>query len=548
MMLRAWGTVAWGIEPLPPPAPLATLIALEESPELVVLARVEAYQGLGAVGDLSGLAGAAWGTVAWGTGLCAGDLVAAQEVTTVLRYGERAWVGAPDDPDAADRLYEGRLADWEVEVMLPLLRDGRGALVRGQVRLDNADGALDDVVDTMAVQGRRVTLHYGPPAGWWQDFAGLAATTATGWAPGDAVAVGLGPVARSLDAPLVAAVWDGGGGAGGEPELAGTSLPGAWGSCRRVPVVVEDKAALILRAHHGRLAAWTALRDRGQALDGPVADHPTRAALAAAAIPDGGFATCLAEGLARVAFLLDGYVLDADVEGDAEGGAVSATGEIALRLITGRAGLAWQDVAVGGWRALPAGPVGLFAPAGAGLTVADALDRLMAGQVGWWGDEADGRLAAGLVPVPETQAPAWSIDEAAMSGRPEIVRREDAIWRAGMRYARHHLVADGESPGPAAWRADPAVRARSPGARDLGVVEAAWAGFADADAAARRLIECHGPARLTIAVPMGKAGLLIPRGSCGVLAYPRYGLAGGRMMWCRGHRARRDGVTVYLWG
>lgn len=547
--LASWGTEAWGTEGLSAPAPAAALLALSEEPDATVLLEVEAYQGTGAAGSLLGYS-APWGTVAWGTGLPTQDVGYPAEKVVTLRYSDRGWIGDPDDPDRANVAYDGRLSDGpSIEWTLPIRRQARAALQFGRLGLDNGDGGLDSQVAGLATEGRPVRLYWGPSAGDFADFTRLATGRGETWVPGETVALGLRGAARALDTALVTERYGGTGGADGDAEIAGLTPPFVAGQVRNALALREEAAFEIYRLHARSIESVTAVRDNGVALTFDGTDYPDRASLKAATIASGYYATCLAEGRLRLGGAAAGTITW-DGEGDAEGGYVSTTGEIATRLMREIAGVPATDIRAEAWRMLPAGTVGFAVPGGTETTVAAQIERLVAGVGGWWGGDAYGLFTAGYLLDPADQTTDFALTATDVIDV-EPLRVERPLWRASARYSRNWTPQDKPGwtdAGPTVAAADTAALTRAPDAEDGAVIESLFASASDAQAVVDRLVALHAPRRVTYAVTIGWAGLPIRPGMYGHLTWPDFGLSGGLAVWCAGRRIEPDSLTLYLWG
>lgn len=132
--------------------------------------------------------------------------------------------------------------------------------------------------------------------------------------------IGLSALGGFLDVPLLSATYAGTGDIEGPSGLEGTPKPAVFGTARNIEMVQLDAAALIYQFHgYGPAASVDELFQRGVSMGSPAANYGTYAALKAATVEPGQYATCLAEGLVR----LGGQVqepLTADVEGDTAAG------------------------------------------------------------------------------------------------------------------------------------------------------------------------------------------------------------------------------------
>ena len=132
--------------------------------------------------------------------------------------------------------------------------------------------------------------------------------------------------------------------------------------------------------------------DRGVALTAG-SDYADYAALAAATVAGGSYATCLAEGLVRVGGVPDGP-LTFDVKGDDTGGTyVTTAADIIERLVTTQGDFTSGELDTTAFSQLntdQGGTLGLLIRDG--REIGAVLDEIMATVGGWWTIDADGKL------------------------------------------------------------------------------------------------------------------------------------------------------------
>jgi len=105
----------------------------------------------------------------------------------------------------------------------------------------------------------------------------------------------------AFDAKVLTRSYAGTGGAEGPESLKGTLKPLICGRARNVePILVDEVNSVFQFSGYGTISAVNALFERASSFGAPVADHPNYAALVAATIPRGRWATCLAEGMVRL--------------------------------------------------------------------------------------------------------------------------------------------------------------------------------------------------------------------------------------------------------
>ena len=196
-------------------------------------------------------------------------------------------------------------------------------------------------------------------------------------------------------------VYAGTGGEEGGPDLKGKRKPRGFGHVGNASPPLVIPPALAYQLNDGRIDAVTAVYIRGVAQIF-AADYATVAAMNAAALPVGTYATCLAAGWIRIA-VADGSEtgqVTCDFRGDKAGAGagtfVESAGNIVRRIITSATDIADpDDLVVSAFTALetvqPA-PIGYFIAAGDEQTVRQAAGRIMAPIGGWCGARRSGRF------------------------------------------------------------------------------------------------------------------------------------------------------------
>lgn len=561
----AWGPVAGLLRDDPTPA---GFVATVEDPlaRLVFLAEIEAFKGgVPAQANLMG-------PVAGGPLAAIAQAGPSGDGLVTIRAADRGWIGEPADSTWPNTIYEPRLAvPLVLEREIPILpeTDRRGSVSYGAVELVNADGGLDDYVNSYAVNGRPVRILLGPGPAADGTPADYAAFSTVAKVVGDQWASDLGRLRITvrdqgfrLEGPLQTTLYGGTGGADGNAEVQGRPKPLALGIVRNVTPVLIDTANAVFQVNDGPVLAIDAVRDQGLALT-PGADYPDHAALVAAAVAPGTFATCLAGGYFRLGTFPTAGLLTADLRGDANGGYVDTHGAVAKRLLTQRAGIALAELDVGSFDSWPSGAMGLYAADP--ISTAQVLDDLAASVGGWWVTRQDGRIGAGRLSEPATRSPALVLDQTNIRAIDPLDLPALPRWRQRVGYQRNWTVQRGEdinaSVGAAlrqfllaAWRvqtqADATVQSRYPLAPDPPPLPTFFDGVGDAGALCDALMDLHSPTRQAFAVTIGASGHLVDLNDAVRLAWPRWGLSAGKTFAIFGHRidGDRGTVTLKLWG
>ncbi len=143
-----------------------------------------------------------------------------------------------------------------------------------------------------------------------------------------------------FEADVLTARYAGTGGAEGGADIKNQPKPWVFGRAANVePILIDATNNVYQFSGYGPIEAVTTLYERGSDFGAKVADHASYAALIAATIPNGRWATCLAQGLVRLGAPAFG-VITGDVDGDKPGGVwIRKTGAIISRIAT-NAGIA----------------------------------------------------------------------------------------------------------------------------------------------------------------------------------------------------------------
>jgi hypothetical protein len=322
----------------------------------------------------------------------------------------------------------------------------RGGANLGVVTLVDPDGVLNHLVGRnwdstplILKRGRRGTPYSTWPVIGRYRSAGLVRDI-------DQKQLRLRDLGEQLETPLHDEFYTGAGELDGDANIAGRWKPWALGACFNVEPVLLSVADQVFQWSRSSSQACSALRHGGVDLDFHD-DYPTYADLRDATIPSGHYGTCLAHSLARPNITLQ-YGIRVDVTGDADtvdGHAPPLTrAPIARRIATHLGSGHVDDVSeidVSSFQRMEAyhsAPVGWWF--GDVITKAAALDRVLAGILGWWRMRPDGRLSVGWLEAPELLTPSVTFDYRRHGmGKPQLV--ETAPPRRGTRISYGHNYA-----------------------------------------------------------------------------------------------------------
>lgn len=306
----------------------------------------------------------------------------------------------------------------------------------GEMIIQNS-GDYDFLPESYTLDGRDQEIRIGrddiPFSDWFTIFKGVATSMHVDEA---ALRIDLADYAYKLDVPLQTSTYAGTGGIEGGEDLNGKRKPRAFGPTRNVTPTLLSANAQLYQVNDGPVEAIPAVYANGAALSVGT-DHADSATLLAASVTSGYFDTCIAEGMFRANYLLDGDVLTCDVEGDKTGGVyVETIGQIVRRIVsTSTALIDPSDLYLPSFDAFElASPyvAGFYASHNDDLTVSEALARFI-GYGNYFGFRRNGKM--------------------------EIVRFEAPDGPPAMRFARTDILdlrrerlPDGLAPPPWRWR------------------------------------------------------------------------------------------------
>jgi hypothetical protein len=171
-----------------------------------------------------------------------------------------------------------------------------------------------------------------------------------------------------LASNVLTRTYTGGGGNEGTIDLTGRPKPWLAGKCLNVEPIAIDQVYNVHQFHgYGPILAVDDLLERGSSFGPSLGNYPSYAALVAATVPEGRWATCLAEGMIRLGAPPAG-VITGDVRGDNPAtGFIETTGAVLMRIMA-NAGMTTADYSVESFTALDAdlsswpnqGRIGLF--------------------------------------------------------------------------------------------------------------------------------------------------------------------------------------------
>ncbi|RKK04828.1 hypothetical protein EBE87_20315 [Pseudoroseomonas wenyumeiae] len=429
----------------------------------------------------------------------------------------------------------------------------------GEVRLDNQDGLLDQVTGDWTMVGRPAILlrgpHREPFRAAYGEFDRMAELRITGAAlsASGRVSIGLREAARDLAVP-VTTPYAGTGGLEGDAGLKGQMRPMLYGAKRNLPAVTLLATQLVYQFSGRALSSITGVRDGGAVLAfaGNYASFPE---MMTPSLPDSTYATCLAQGLIRLA-----SPPARQVTADAVGAGAATHAGIALALLTGPGGLSGDRFDTASFTGtMPGGLAGFLFKGG---TVEAALNEVTGSCASWWGSDRMGRIVAGRLFRPEAFPPDHALARWMLTGEPSEIEGTPPRWRQRVAYRVLGLVQSATdltgvaAANPAAVSAygtaqqietafDASVLASYPSATDPEPLVSGFDLAVDAQAEAAYLMSLHGVRRRRWRVPVGKWGAAINVGQSISVDHPRLA---GRNWIVTGMDETGDAKTLTLWG
>jgi hypothetical protein len=333
------------------------------------------------------------------------DIVTPAEAT--LRYSDTGYISKPTD-SVPNTSFEGSVsAGLQITRTTPAVPEAsrRVTVQVGTFSLTNDDGSLDGEVQNDTVDGRKCRVLLGLNTNGYDQFVPIYTGRMVEWDnDGTNVNVNVRDESYRLDIPLQTDLYDGTGGYNGDSNLAGKPRPLGFGKHLNISPPLINGASLIYQVSSRSILAVDSVYDRGATIT-TGADYANYAALAAATVAGGTYATCVAFGLFRLGSAPSGLVT-CDVRGDAVGGYVDTTALIAKRIIKDFGGLADTDLNLATWNSfdtnLP-GTIGWWQGTASAL-VSDALNAILAHCAGWWGANPNGKFEVGRISPPTSDS------------------------------------------------------------------------------------------------------------------------------------------------
>lgn len=310
------------------------------------------------------------------------------------------------DAMAANRFYDGRLespGSFQMSISLSSA-DGASAIpALTAMSLGNGDGALDGLPDVVGFVNGKAVLKVGERGSLYSTYVTLITGVITGADVGlEVMDLQLTAAATGMAQPWFEATYAGTGLVEGPASLTGVRKPYVMGRVFNISPILIEPLTYIFQAHGGgALAAVQAVRFGGSPLTF-TANFATYAALAAAVVNIGEYATCRAEGLIKAGLTQAGaegaFRLTADVSVATVRATLIAADIAALALANH--GVPYDAASFTALdAALPADcTYGRYITEP--LTYADVMGDVMANLNAYWGSNRAGQTAVGYLKAP----------------------------------------------------------------------------------------------------------------------------------------------------
>jgi hypothetical protein len=487
--------------------------------------------------------------------------------TDTLLLSDTPWNGKPTDTIFPNTLTDTRLIKpFTMERNIPVnpAATRRGTVAFGQVEFANADGAYDEYIRTKTVDGQRVQVYLGPKWGDFGSFKRVGDAFGHRWsAKQDRVRISVRDVAYQLGVQAQQTLYSGQGGYEGDPALTGTTKPLCYGEVYNITPVLLNAGTRVYHVHDGNIQGITTVRDSGAELTFS-ADYSDLADLSVATIPAGQFATCISMGLFRIGAAPDGDIT-CDVEGDATRGYSNQLGDIVLNILEQRAGLSSSSVLTSTFLGLPTGAVGYYLATGETKTIDDVLNELLGSINAWYGAGRDRRLRVGNILPPETSSIQHYLESFDILNIDRIETLVAPIYKQGISYNKNWTPLADNAIATSIQGTDredltlssdvytisaSEVALRFTTAQDGGVLPSYFRDQADAEAAAREILDLFAQEREFFQVTVGRLGYEFDIGEVINITWGRFGLEGGRPLLIVGMRedAEKSRVILKVWG
>jgi hypothetical protein len=478
-----------------------------------------------------------------------------------LYYSSHGYIsGASDAP--ASTYYEHRVSGEMMIERRIFGRESIAGLTRtdAEIELINADGGLDTLQASFALDGRPVRILVGrmsdARAAFTLIFSGVVQSVDD--ANPSFMRLKLSDGIIKLSRVINPNTYGGTGALEGGSDIAGKYKPLAWGNVQNVPAVLVDAASLIYQVNDGAISDVSNVYDRQVAL-GKGADYVSQADMQANPPAGGQYRVWKAGGFFRLGSTPAG-TCTADVLGDASGrGYVNKAGDILQRVLllggidaslTDAAAFAQMNIDQAAEQGVWCGPEG--------REIAEVAEQILESCGAFGGFTRMNLFTAAVLKAPIAPAAGTYTEQDIMSIRrlPLPADIEPAVWRARVAWGRNYTVMTDVAAAVLAARrtfaaqservasaSDLTVKSQRQLSRDYGPVGDVFAQQADAQTEANRRLALWKNAGL-YEVEMSPVALARDLGDEINLTYGRLGFNAGKEARVIAHRIGRGGATT----
>lgn len=352
-----------------------------------------------------------------------------QGIESVLRYASQSFTTRGGDTPAHHSI-PGRIKrGFTIGRRIRPGRDGQfGSVIEasyGELELDNTDGGLNEIVDSLFADGREVTVktgYVGLHADGHEEVnpfstfeIGYRAIAGDWSAEHDVVKLRLVDIYEVLKNRLQQQVYAGTGGTNGTADMAGMTRPTAFGINKNVRGQLVDPFLQTIQFHAGQMNTFDVVYERGAVLPSSV-DYATYAELTGASIPAGAYATCVAEGYARFGGVVELSAVTADIKGHIDqvsGSYVTTHGSVLRMVLRDYAGFISAQLDTDSFTTLQliqTGAMGRFYPAGDQSTIEEVIEEIAGSCGAVAGEDGSGLYRVFRLEPPLSSAD-WSITD-----------------------------------------------------------------------------------------------------------------------------------------
>lgn len=376
----------------------------------------------------------------------------------IFRYSTTGYVSPNVTGADTDNVYfDGRVkSPLQLSRTIPVAPEASRRIAQniGTIELVNSDRAFDSFLRAYAIDGRRIWVKAGLDSFKYSEFTTVfAGSIVSASSDAQTLQITVRDNGYKLDRPLQTNFYGGTGGADGTSQIANSPKPICLQFVFNETPVFIDPAHLVYQIHDGAIHSVETVRDSGVPLTFS-ADYANYAALTAASLTTGHYATCLALGMFRLGGQpLGGVTFDA--VGAVYSSSLNPSADACLSLLKTFGGVDDSEINIGSWEQIEGGdiwgatdPIDTTLWAGKffgnqSITLAEALDDYLSSIFYYWGCDVDGRLIAGQLSAADETTVSVYYDESDIKNL-EVLDPLDGTypprWRQRLGFNRNGTV------------------------------------------------------------------------------------------------------------